>query len=160
MGLGSTARTAQTAGTKFATADKLYDISDRGPRWLSDPRIAEAVCAEIETGDDPTHFEYVLHEYVVMPNHVHLFITPRVEVDTIMKRLKGKTAKVANALLGLEGKPFWHRESYDHFSRNEREFERIRAYIAFNPVKARLAREPQEWPWSSAHRRKRSVVKL
>jgi hypothetical protein len=42
------------------------------------------------------------------------------------------------------------KESHDHWVRNQSEFEKIRAYIENNPVKAGLVRSPEEFPWSSA----------
>ncbi len=89
--------------------------------------------------------------WVVMPNHVHLLITPCVELPKIMHSVKGFTAREANRLLGRTGSPFWQKEFFDHWIRNEREFERIRAYIERNPVTAGLAASPEEYCWSSAH---------
>jgi putative transposase len=68
----------------------------------------------------------------------------------LTKSLKGITAKRANAILGLTGRPFWQVESYDHVVRSEREFEKIRSYIEENPVRAGLVREASEYAWSSA----------
>jgi len=94
--------------------------------------------------------QYVLHAFVVMPNHVHLLATPAVAVPKLMKSLKGITAKRANAMLALTGSSFWQEESYDHLVRHEREFEKIRNYIEENPVRAGLVREASEYRWSSA----------
>src|ERR1035437_4571333 len=93
---------------------------------------------------------YRLHAFVVMPNHVHLLVTPAVALPKLTKSLKGITAKRANAMLVLTGSPFWQEESYDHLARHEREFERIRSYIEENPVRAGLVREASEYRWSSA----------
>jgi REP-associated tyrosine transposase len=87
---------------------------------------------------------------VVMPNHVHLLATPAVPLPKLTKSLKGITAKRANAMLALTGKRFWQEESYDHLVRNEREFEKIRNYIEWNPVRAGLVTEAKEYRWSSA----------
>src|SRR5262249_29057016 len=94
---------------------------------------------------------YALHAYVVMPNHVHMWITPRIAVPRLMNSLKGVTARDANLLLDRTGLPFWQRESYDHWVRDG-EFERIARYIEWNPVRAGLAAEPHLYPWSSAAR--------
>ncbi|HWZ32460.1 MAG TPA: transposase [Bryobacteraceae bacterium] len=92
---------------------------------------------------------YALHAWVVMANHVHILITPTVEVAKITKSLKWFTAREANKVLGLKG-PFWQDESYDRLVRNPAEFERIRKYIEWNPVRAGLVKTPEEYPWSSA----------
>ena len=93
---------------------------------------------------------YQLHAFVVMPNHVHLLMTPLVAVSRVMQSLKRFTAREGNRILGLTGRSFWQDESYDRLVRNDAEFERITHYIEMNPVKAGLAITPEEFPWSSA----------
>jgi putative transposase len=85
-----------------------------------------------------------------MGNHVHLLITPRVEVSGLMQSLKRYTAREGNRILGLTGQPFWQDESYDRLLRDGTEFERIARYIERNPVNAGLATAPEDFPWSSA----------
>ncbi len=93
---------------------------------------------------------YVLHAFAVMPNHVHLLVSPLVPVPKLTKSLKGITAKRANEMLALTGRPFWQEESYDHLVRNQKEFERVRFYIEHNPVRAGLVKEADQYQWSSA----------
>jgi REP element-mobilizing transposase RayT len=140
-------------GQRFARIDRHVDATTRGPLWLRDPEIAEEACLAIERGAEPPLLQYALHEYVVMPNHVHVLLTPVDDVARITKGIKGTTARFANMQLGRAGNPFWQRESYDHFCRNPREFERIREYIGRNPVRAGLVAKMEDWPWSSVHRR-------
>ena len=140
-------------GVSFGKMDKLLDTATQGPRWLADSAIAEEVCRTIERGAEAPLFQYVLHEYVVMPNHVHLLISPRTDVSRIMQGIKGTTARFANLQLGRTGESFWQDEVFDRFCRSAEEFQRIRGYIARNPVRAGLAKAMDEWPWSSAHRR-------
>jgi REP element-mobilizing transposase RayT len=96
--------------------------------------------------------EYFLHAWVVMPNHVHLLLTPKMAPSVALQRLKGVSAREANKLLGLTGQPFWQDESYDHLVRTQREFARIENYILQNPVRAGLATSEEEYPWSSGFR--------
>ena len=93
---------------------------------------------------------YQIHAYIVMANHVHLLITPCVEVSRLMQSLKRFTAPEGNRMLGHTGQPFWQDESYDRLVRDEAEFQRITRYIEMNPVKAGLAAKPEDFPWSSA----------
>ena len=58
----------------------------------------------------------------------------------------------ANQLLGRVGSTFWQDESFDHWVRNDHQFERITRYIEDNPVTAGLVKCAAEWPWSSATR--------
>lgn len=82
-----------------------------------------------------------------MPNHVHLPVTPLVEVSRLMHTLKRFTAHEANRLLGCQGQPFWQDESYDRLVRDNDEFHRIARYIRMNPVKAGLAAVPEDYAW-------------
>ncbi len=94
---------------------------------------------------------YVLHSWVVMPNHVHTLLTPQHghEVARIMQSLKSYTAKRINEVTGSSG-TFWQRDYLDKLILDREQFERIRLYIEWNPVKAGLCFEPQAWPFSSA----------
>jgi REP element-mobilizing transposase RayT len=91
-----------------------------------------------------------------MPNHVHLLLTPHVEMSRLLCSLKSVTAKRANLLLGRTGEPFWQDESYDHLVRNGEEFRRIQRYIENNPVRALLASAEEDYRWSSAFGRAES----
>jgi REP element-mobilizing transposase RayT len=93
---------------------------------------------------------YELHTYVVMANHVHLLITPCIEVSKLMQSLKRFTAKEGNRMLSRTGQPFWQDESYDRLVRDDVEFRRIANYIEMNPVKAGIAATAEDFPWSSA----------
>jgi REP element-mobilizing transposase RayT len=134
------------SGKAFVCMDRLLDEERAGPSYMRIPAVAEAVVASIR-GSVPD--DYLLHSWVVMPNHVHLLITPKIEASVALRRVKGVSAREANRLLGVTGRPFWQDESYDHLVRNEVEFERIGSYILRNPVRAGLARSEREYRWSS-----------
>jgi hypothetical protein len=138
------------AGKAFVAVDRLLDASTSGPLFLRRPEIAEMMVGALRHGDRVLH-RYDLHSFVVMPNHVHLLVTPHVPATKWLGPLKGFTAHQANALLGMHG-AFWQEESYDHLVRTDTEFERIRAYIEQNPVKVGLAGTTGEFRWSSAYR--------
>ena len=116
--------------------------------WLRDPRIASVVENSIRRGADELG-HYSLGAYVVMANHVHMLVLPIATPTKLLRSLKSYTAREANKLLGRGG-PFWQRETYDHWVRDAREYERIKAYVENNPVKAGLVNRPEEHRWSSA----------
>ena len=99
--------------------------------------------------------QYLLDEWVVMPNHVHLVLwpLPNYTLSAILSRRKRHTARQANLLLRRTGEAFWQPEAYEHWIRSDEEKTRIRRYIRNNPVKARLCSAPADWPWSSASKR-------
>ncbi len=78
--------------------DRLLDQACTGPLHLRRPDIAQLVVDAIHYRQEHSqHFQ--LHSYIVMANHVHLLITPRVEVSKAMHSLKRFTAREANRIL-------------------------------------------------------------
>ena len=124
--------------------DRILDSGCTGPLYLRMPEIASMIVDAIHYRERNLRY-YQLHAYVVMPNHVHLLITPLVPVSKIMHSLKKGTAREGNRILGLTGQPFWQDESYDRLVRNGTEFDRIAYYIENNPVKAGLCRDASAW---------------
>jgi len=139
------------SGKQFRIIDRELDRARSGPLWLENPNIAETVVNTIKHGQSHLAF-FDLHAFVVMANHVHLLITPKVSVARITKGIKGASARQANRILGRIGNYFWQEESFDHWIRNASEFERVRMYIECNPVTAGLAKKPEEFPWSSVYK--------
>ena len=93
-----------------------------------------------------------LHAAVVMPDHVHLLLTPRadengtVSIPEIMHAIKSTSAHRINKYLGRRGR-IWQEESFD---RAMREVENTRGKIEYmlgNPVRAGLVSNPFEYRW-------------
>lgn len=139
----------ETTGQRFKRLDSHLDNAKVGPKWLADARVAACVEAAIIRGDAILR-QYELHAYVLMPNHVHLLVKPRIQLSKITKGIKGVSAKAANRILRGAGKAFWQDESFDHWVRDESEYGKIRFYIEHNPVAARLVKKPKDWRWGSA----------
>ena len=78
-------------------------------------------------------------DYVIMPNHVHVLMTPcdGFELEDILHSVKSFTANRINGLLNVSG-PFWQRDSYDHIVRDREQLLAYQRYIAANPLKAKL----------------------
>ena len=143
----------QDAGRAFVWMDRYLDAARAGPLYLKQAPIARLVVDSIRYGAQHLQY-YDLQAFVVMANHVHLLVLPRVSPSRFLQTLKGYTAREANRLLGRTGQPFWQAESYDHLVRDERESDRIQEYIENNPVKAGLVANAEDYPWSSARQEK------
>jgi REP element-mobilizing transposase RayT len=143
---------ALTSLESFRVLDKLLDETRTGARYLSIPAVADLVTESIRHGATVMQ-QYQLHAFAVMPNHVHLLMTPNSSLPRILNSLKSFTARRANALLARSGKAFWLTESYDHLVRDRLEFEAIRRYIEENPVRALLVERAEDYLWSSANAR-------
>lgn len=118
-----------------------------GKCWLRRPAIADTVMAVLRASDGT---DCRLRAWVIMPNHVHLVVDV---LDTPLAKLlniwKGKSARAANESLGRSGR-FWQPDYFDSLIRNEAHLHQAVRYVEANPVKAGLAKEAGEWPWSSA----------
>jgi REP element-mobilizing transposase RayT len=118
--------------------NRWHDALDAcyGDRVLRRPEIAEIV------GDSLLHFEgerYVILDYVVMPNHVHLLASFPNETEMLAqcKSWKHYTARRINHRLRRMGH-FWQADAFDHLVRSDKQFEYLRRYIAANPRRAKL----------------------
>jgi|SRR5579863_6622249 len=96
---------------------------------------------------------YQLHAAVVMPDHVHLLLTPlrdekgwAYSLCSILKLIKGTSARSINKLSGSGG-PVWQEESLDHVLRSQGSFEEKLEYIRQNPVRRGLVTRPEDYPW-------------
>jgi len=127
-----------------------YEDAGHGDCLLGNPQIAEIVKNALFFFDGE---RYRLLEWCIMPNHVHTLILPvnGYLLANIVHSWKSFTGHAAKKLFNLT-KPFWMREYHDRFIRNEHHFESARNYIHQNPVAARLVRNAEDWPWSSAHK--------
>src|ERR1035438_9028558 len=142
---------ALSAGKAFVWMDRYLDEARYGPNWLKRDELARIVVDALRYASDTLRY-FDLSAYVVMPNHVHVLLLPLVDAGKLLHSVKGFSAREANKLLARSGEPFWQRESYDHWVRNETEFERIRRYIEDNPVRAGLAATLGEDPRSEEKR--------
>jgi len=93
--------------------------------------------------------KYLLHEFVLMPDHFHLLITPLLTLERALQLIKGGFSFRANRELGFQGE-IWEKSFYDRRVRDWEEYSAYRQYIHRNPVKRGLALVPEEYPYSSA----------
>jgi REP element-mobilizing transposase RayT len=77
---------------------------------------------------------YALDEFVVMPNHVHVLVTPLAghSLSAILHSWKSYTSKEIGKVLGKSG-TFWQKESFDHILRSPEQLGKVRQYICGNP---------------------------
>jgi putative transposase len=107
--------------------------------------------AELSTlvGNSLLHFDgdrYILTDYVVMPNHLHLMVAFRDEAALLKQCTSWKryTAREINGRLHQSGE-FWQVDQFDHLVRSPEQFEHYRRYIADNPKHAGLPAGQYQW---------------
>jgi putative transposase len=91
--------------------------------------------------DSVRHFDgtrYRMHDFVVMPNHVHLLASfPQNDMRQQCESWKRFTGTRLNAVFSRSGR-FWASDAFDHLVRSPEQFAHFRRYIAENPKKAGL----------------------
>jgi putative transposase len=94
---------------------------------------------------------FELHAFVVMPEHVHLLLTPAVSItlERSIQFIKGGFSHVLGAESNRKGE-VWQRGFTDHRIRDCADFDVHREYIHGNPVKRGLAISAAEYRYCSA----------
>jgi putative transposase len=96
-----------------------------------------------------TQGRYKLHAYVVMPDHVHLLLTPEsITLDQTVEFIKSGFAHRVESEL-----PIWEDGFIGYSIANMHDLEIIRGYLHELPVRANLAAAAELYPHSSAYRR-------
>jgi putative transposase len=91
--------------------------------------------------------KFLLYEFVIMPDHIHVLLMPAEEIslERAMQLIKG-----GFSFRMKDRGSIWQPSFTNHRIRDWDDYERHREYIRMNPVRARLARRPEEYPYSSA----------
>ncbi len=95
---------------------------------------------------------YLLHEFVVTPDHFHLILTPAADVplEKAGQYIKGGFSFRAKRELAFRSL-IWQEKSFTHHRiRDAEDYQKHRDYIHNNPVKAGLVKTPSAYPYSSA----------
>jgi putative transposase len=98
--------------------------------------------------------KYKLYVAVVMPDHVHLILTPLIDthllrvvpLPEIMKAIKGSAAHFINRQQ-KSGGTVWQEESFDRVLRRSEKLDEKIAYILNNPVRWRIVADWREYRW-------------
>jgi putative transposase len=105
--------------------------------------------------------QFKVHEFVVMPNHIHVLLTvgKEVSIEKAAQLIKGNFSYRAKRELG------WQREiwqpGFSEVRVTDREsFLAYKRYIQENPVKAGLAKSPEEYPYCSLYLRRQKIKKV
>jgi putative transposase len=99
--------------------------------------------------DDRSKGRYQVHAFVLMPDHVHLLVTPApdVSIEKAMQFIKGGFSFRLKARM-----PVWEKSFTLRRIENSSDFAAHRDYIHANPVRAHLCECPEDFSFSSAHR--------
>ena len=88
--------------------------------------------------------------YCLMPNHVHLILTPRDE-DGLRAALGETHRRYTSRVNHREGwLGYLWQGRFASAPMDESHLLACARYVELNPVRAKLVRQAQDWPWSSA----------
>jgi len=94
---------------------------------------------------------YLLHEFVIMPDHLHLLLTPggTTSLERDIMLIKGGSSHEIHRVRGHK-MPIWQPGFHDWTVRDETDYQAKREYIWMNPVKAGLVGKSEDWAFGSA----------
>ncbi len=97
---------------------------------------------------DQGHF--LLHAFVLMPDHFHLLLTPgpRTSLERALQFIKGGSSHRIRKELGYRF-PVWQTGFDDHRIRSQSDYLERRNYIHANPVRAGLTDRAADYSYSS-----------
>jgi putative transposase len=135
---------------RIELAGGLYHVTSRGDRrediyFGDDDRLAwleilGAVCRR---------FQWSCHAWCQMDNHYHAVIeTPEGNLSQGMRQLNGVYTQYVNRTHDRVGHVFQGRFKAILVERDAYLLELAR-YVVLNPVRARMAKRPEQWVWSS-----------
>jgi putative transposase len=121
---------------------------------FSSASAAEIVCEKLFEYRERDYFW--LHAFVVMPDHLHVLLTPGEEtsLEKAVQMIKGGSSHALGRAMKLQF-AVWHAGFTEHLVRDSADFEAHIRYIEQNPVKARLAETAEAYAYGSACRRER-----
>jgi REP-associated tyrosine transposase len=94
---------------------------------------------------------YLLHDFVLMPNHLHLILTPTetASLEKAIQLIKGGSSHEIHILRGSK-MPVWQSGFHESRVTGWTDYQKKRDYIQFNPVAAKLVDRPELWVYGSA----------
>lgn len=130
--------------------DALYHVTSRGDRQQpifaddGDRGLLLAIVSDALSKFDARAFAYCL-----MGNHFHIVLrTRRANLSKVMHHINGRYTHAFNKRHALVGHVFQGRY-HDILVESDPYLQTLCAYVERNPVRAKLASRPHEWPWSS-----------
>jgi len=132
----------------FANREPFYFVTFntyKRLRLLARPEIHDAFrdfCLRAKDHD------VAVGRYVLMPDHVHLFVFVPEHDTTLEKWVQSLRSVLGKRLLQLGfNKPHWQEGFFDHLLRSSESYSEKWDYVCMNPVRAGLSKTPEGWPY-------------
>ena len=141
-----------TRPLRIEFAGALYHVTARGDRRepIYDDDEDRRAYLDI-LGEVVEDFNWICHAYCLMGNHYHLVVeTPDGNLSKGMRQLNGLYTQYSNRRHKRVGHLFQGRYKAILVDKDAYLLELSR-YVVLNPVRARMVKRPNQWPWSSYH---------
>jgi REP element-mobilizing transposase RayT len=114
-------------------------------KWLASDSVHTAFVQFAQRAAD--EFNVAVGRYIIMPDHVHLFVCgdPEFVLATWIGALKQSLARAANQL--KSGGQIWQEGFFDHMLRNDESMGQKWNYIRENALRAGLVERAEDWPY-------------
>ena len=125
----------------------IYHVTSRTNDRINvfESRIGQAIMLMI-LEEAKEKFKFTLHNFCIMPNHIHLLLTPQSEgnITKIMQWIKTHSAKRWNRIHGSTDH-LWGERFFARIVSDMHDYITVFNYIEQNPVKAGLVTNPSDW---------------
>jgi putative transposase len=94
---------------------------------------------------------YLLHDFTLMPNHLHLILTPAdtVKLEKVMQLIKGGSSFAIHKMRGTKME-IWQPGFHESRVPDWLDYKKKADYTRFNPVAGKLVKTLEAWPYGSA----------
>jgi putative transposase len=132
--------------------DRIFDCYDpplffvtfnthRRRKLLSNEGIHKRYIAFAKVGESRG---FVVGRYVLMPDHVHLFV--RGSQDFVLGQWVRLLKRDLSTVIPID-RPHWQKGFFDHLIRNSESYVTKWEYVRENPVRAGLVKHTHAWPY-------------
>jgi len=137
---------------RFSSENQIYFVTaviDKRRKLFNNLNVCRKISLQMKQFDDQGHVATIA--WVIMPDHIHwLFeLKSNINLATVIKKFKGRTARKLNLLLGSKG-TFWQHAYYDHALRCDEDIKEVARYIIANPLRAGLVDRIEDYPYWDA----------
>ena len=122
-----------------------FNTAERAP-MLANAEVHETFRQFCIRAEEEHHV--AVGRYVLMPDHVHLFVVMPAEGMTLSRWLQALRSVLGKTLLRIEyQKPHWQEGFFDHLLRSSESYSEKWNYVRMNPVRAGLCNTPEDWAY-------------
>ena len=116
--------------------------------YFRSPRLARWTLRILR--ETSTESSFSLRAYCLMPNHLHILAQGTSRSSDLLAFVETFKHKTTFRFLEKTGKPLWQLSFFDHIIRTAEDLSESAEYILLNPVRAKLVRRSDEYPYSGA----------